>query len=351
MTRFNYSLKAFQITFFILFTSFIISCNEKETIKNKTMNSESVKIPMTIVIHGGAGEIKRGLLTSEEEEEYRSKMKEALNSGYSIIENGGDAIEAVVATIQILEDSPLFNAGKGSVLTHEGDVSMDASIMNGEDINAGAVSGIKHVKNPIQLARLVMDSSQHVFLSGEGAEQFADKQHLEKKENDYFITPKRLKQLKRVLGEDSDNSEKIIDKHGTVGCVVIDAKGNLAAGTSTGGMVNKEYGRIGDSPIIGAGTFADNGSCAVSATGHGEYFIRLSVARNIADLMKYKDLSLEEASKEVIQHQLADLGGSGGIIAVDKKGNFCFEFNTPGMYRAVKQEGKEEEVFFYEKMD
>ena len=351
MKRYNYSLKVFRITFFILFTSLIISCNEKGANKNKNMNAESPKIPMTIVIHGGAGEIKRGFLTAEEEEEYRLKMKEALNAGYKIIENQGDAIDAVVATIQVLEDSPLFNAGKGSVLTHEGDVSMDASIMNGEDINAGAVSGIKHVKNPIQLARLVMDSSQHVFLSGEGAELFADKHHLEKKENDYFITPKRLEQLRRVLGEAGDNSMSIIDKHGTVGCVVIDSKGNLAAGTSTGGMVNKEYGRIGDSPIIGAGTFADNASCAVSATGHGEYFIRLSVARNIADLMKYKGLSLAEASKEVIQNQLADLGGSGGIIALDKQGNFCFEFNTPGMYRAVKKEGKEAEVYFYEKMD
>jgi beta-aspartyl-peptidase (threonine type) len=346
----HFHLHYFAIILILPFT--LLSCNDSKISPENSKNTMSEKIPVTILIHGGAGEIKPGFLTEEEELDYEMKLKEALNAGYLILENGGEATEAVISAIKILEDSPLFNAGRGSVLSHDGEVSMDASIMQGKDLNAGAVSGIKHIKNPILLAQLVMVKSDHVFLSGEGAEEFALENQLEQEANDYFITHKRWLQLKSALGEDSIHiksiESKMIDKHGTVGCVAIDENGNLAAGTSTGGMVNKKYGRIGDSPIIGAGTFADNTSCAVSATGHGEYFIRLSIARNIADLIKYKGLSVSEASKEVIQNQLADLGGTGGIIAIDSKGNYCFEFNTPGMYRAVKTEGKEGQVFFYE---
>ncbi len=353
MIKFNIHYQVRYFAIILMLPCSLLSCNDGKTERKNSENTMSEKIPITILIHGGAGEIKPGFLTEEQELDYEIKLKEALDAGYLILEKGGEATEAVISAIKILEDSPLFNAGKGAVLSHDGQVSMDASIMQGKDLNAGAVSGIKHIKNPILLAQLVMDKSDHVFLSGEGAEEFALENQLEQETNDYFITPKRWLQLKNVLGEDSTHiksiESKMDDKHGTVGCVAIDENGNLAAGTSTGGMVNKKYGRIGDSPIIGAGTFADNSSCAISATGHGEYFIRLSIARNIADLIKYKGLSLSEASKEVIQNQLADLGGTGGIIAIDSKGNYCFEFNTPGMYRGVKTEGKEGRVSFYEK--
>ena len=333
-----------SIIFILLITFY--SCNEE--IDTKIIPMEN--IPITILIHGGAGEIKPGFLSHDEELEYEMKLKEALDAGYLVLENGGESIDAVISAIKILEDSPLFNAGKGSVLNHDGEVSMDASIMQGVDLNAGAVTGIKHIKNPITLAKVVMEKSEHVFLSGEGAEEFAFENQFDREENDYFITEKRMLQLKNALGQDSTLLKpKLIDKHGTVGCVAIDKNGNLAAGTSTGGMVNKKYGRIGDSPIIGAGTFADNNSCAISATGHGEYFIRLSIARNIADLIKYKGLSLAAASKEVIQNQLGELGGSGGIIGIDKNGSYCFEFNTPGMYRGFKKEGSESTVYFYGK--
>lgn len=338
-------IKFQSFTIMLLAISLLSSCEfEDESLKLEQSNQKSDSFP-AIVIHGGAGEIKPGFLSSDQEEEYRKKLKEALRSGYSILENGGSSLDAVETTLKILEDSPLFNAAIGSVLTHEGEVSMDASIMNGKDLNAGAISGVKHIKNPIALARLVMDSSRHVFLSGEGAELFAAKYEMDMIDNDYFKTPKRIDQLNKKLNKDSislsDNELEIGDKYGTVGCVAIDLKGNIAAGTSTGGMVNKQWGRIGDSPIIGAGTFADNRSCGISATGHGEYFIRLSIARNISDLIIYKGMSLADASQEVIQNQLSELGGSGGIIAIDRNGQCHFEFNTPGMYRGMKTSTKE----------
>jgi beta-aspartyl-peptidase (threonine type) len=348
------SFKLFQFTFILSFSIILFaSCNESTSSLPNANAELNNKIPLTIVIHGGAGEIKPGFLSTTQENEYRAKLEEALNAGYSILEEGGKPIDAVMASISILENSPLFNAGKGAVLNHEGNVSMDASIMQGSDLNAGAITGIMHIKNPIFLARLVMDSSKHVFLSGEGAEKFAANYNVETEKNDYFIIPKRYKQLKKRLGNDtlhlSYDHLALGDKYGTVGCVAIDASGNIAAGTSTGGMVNKQWGRIGDSPVIGAGTIADNESCGISATGHGEYFIRLSIARNIADLIKYKGLSIQEAAHEVIQKQLGKLGGTGGIIGIDNKGNYCFEFNTPGMYRGVKKEGESSLISFYAK--
>ena len=350
-----------SLAFKILSYSFILSinsilfsaCSEVDSNATKVDVNKSNSTPITLVIHGGAGEIKPGFLSEEQEIEYKNKIEEALNAGYKVLSEGGNSTDAVLASIRIMEDSPLFNAGKGAVLNHEGVVSMDASIMRGSDLNAGAITGIMHIKNPILLARLVMDSSKHVFLSGDGAEEFAANYGLETEENDYFIIPRRLQQLKNRLGSDtlhlSYDKLALGDKYGTVGCVAIDVNGNISAGTSTGGMVNKQWGRIGDSPMIGAGTFADNKSCGISATGHGEYFIRLSIARNIADLIKYKGLSIQDAAHEVIQNQLGDLGGSGGIIGIDNKGNYCFEFNTPGMYRGFIQEGKEAVVSFYGK--
>ncbi len=348
------ALKSLFYSLLISITILIISsCNGRDSNIVNSDKNENKPIPLTLIIHGGAGEIKPGFLSEEQEKGYKAKIEEALNAGYAVLSEGGESVNAVQASIKIMEDSPLFNAGKGAVLNHEGVVSMDASIMRGSDLNAGAITGIRHIKNPILLARLVMDSSKHVFLSGDGAEEFAANYGLETEVNNYFIIPRRFQQLKKKLGSDtlhlSYNNLEVGDKYGTVGCVAIDAKGNIAAGTSTGGMVNKQWGRIGDSPIIGAGTFADNNSCGISATGHGEYFIRLSIARNIADLINYKGLSIQEAAHEVIQNQLSDLGGTGGIIGIDNKGNYCFEFNTPGMYRGVLQEGENAEISFYGK--
>ncbi len=349
--------------FFSLIFSFVLlfifqSCQQinSSDVEKNSSDVKSENPPITLIIHGGAGSIKRGYLSPEQEKAYQIKMKEAMQAGYKVLKDGGKSIDAVIETIKIMEDSPLFNSGRGAVLTHTGDVSMDASIMQGVDLNAGAVSGVKQIKNPITAARLVMDSSVHVMLSGAGADEFAKMNGLETEDNSYFITPRRLKSLKRALGKDSimlgskDKSHLIDDnKFGTVGCVALDQYGNISAGTSTGGMTNKKYGRIGDSPIIGAGTYADNATCGVSCTGHGEYFIRLSIARNMADLMAYKGLSLSLAAHEVIQDQLTTLGGTGGLIALDNKGNYTWEFNTPGMFRGVIVEGKKAVVEFYEK--
>ena len=350
---------SFLSYFFFIVLIFFQSCQQITSENEEANDSSNVKaenFPITLIIHGGAGSIKRGYLTPEQEKAYQIKMKEALHAGYKVLKDGGKSIDAVIETIKIMEDSPLFNAGKGAVLTHTGNVSMDASIMQGYDLNAGAIAGVNHIKNPIIAARLVMDSSFHVMLSGAGADEYAMLNGLQTEDNSYFITRKRLRQLKRKMGADSnlletsDNSQLFEgDKMGTVGCVALDQYGNISAGTSTGGMTNKKYGRIGDSPIIGAGTYADNATCGVSCTGHGEYFIRLSIARNMADLMAYKELSVVEAAHEVIQNQLTNLGGTGGLVALDKKGNYTWEFNTPGMFRGVIAEGKEAVVEFYEK--
>ena len=280
-------------------------------------------VDFAIAIHGGAGTITRKNMTAETEAAYRSKLEEALNIGSIILENGGTSLDAVVAAISIMEDSELFNAGKGAVFTNAGTNELDASIMDGSNLLAGAVAGVKTVKNPITAARKVMENTWHVMLSGEGADQFAKEQNLEIVDPSYFYTQRRWDYLKKVQAE----------KYGTVGCVALDKNGNIAAGTSTGGMTNKKWNRIGDAPIIGAGTYANNKSCAVSSTGWGEYFIRGVVAYDIAALMEYKNLSIRKAAKTVIE-KISKMGGDGGVIAIDNQGNIAMEMNTSGMYRA-----------------
>jgi L-asparaginase / beta-aspartyl-peptidase len=288
--------------------------------------------PFGLAIHGGAGTITK--MPQEKESAYISKLTEALETGYKILESGGSSLDAAEHVINILEDSPLFNAGKGAVLTDKGIAELDASIMNGKDLMAGAVAGVKHIKNPISLARIVMEKSPHVMMTGDGAEEFAKENGIELVDNSYFIVKERYERYLEMKKEAEEKKDD--DKHGTVGCVALDKNGNLAAGTSTGGMMMKKFGRVGDSPIIGAGTYANNQTCAVSATGYGEYFIRLGVARDISDLMAYKGLSLKDAAEEVINKKLTELGGTGGVIAMDTKGNISMPFNTNGMFRGCR---------------
>ena len=284
-----------------------------------------------LVIHGGAGTILKENLTPEREQQYLEKLEEALLTGGDILKDGGTSLDAVTHTIIVLEDSPLFNAGKGAVFTEEGVNEMDASIMDGQTCKAGAVAGVRTIKNPILAARAVMEKSKHVLLSGAGADEFAGEQGLEIVDSSYFYTPNRWNSFEKVKARRNSENEK----HGTVGAVALDIYGNLAAGTSTGGMTYKMKGRVGDSPIIGAGTYADNNTCAVSSTGHGEFFIRNVVAYDIAAIMKYTRVSIKEAANYVILDKLKKIGGEGGIIAVDSSGRFTMTFNTPGMYRGV----------------
>ena len=281
-----------------------------------------------IVIHGGAGTVIRENTPKELQKKYEDKLKEALEVGYSILENGGNSIDAVEKTIKILEDSELFNAGKGSVLTNDEIVEMDASIMTGNDLNAGAVATLKTIKNPISAARAVLEKSEHVFLSGTGAENFAVDNGLETVTNSYFITENQLKQIKKIKE----------NKYGTVGCVALDKSGNITAGTSTGGMMNKKWNRIGDVPVIGAGTYANNKTCGISATGWGEYFIRNVVAYDISAMMEYQNKTMEEAAKISIFEKVGKMGATGGVIGIDKNGKVMMEFNSPGMYRGYKTE-------------
>jgi beta-aspartyl-peptidase (threonine type) len=297
-----------------------------------------------IVIHGGAGTILKSSMTPEQEAQYRMKLAEAVDIGYAILEKGGTSLDAVEAVVQRLEDDSLFNAGKGSVFNSDGKVELDASIMDGNTLKAGAVAGVHHVKNPIRLARTVMEKSEHVFFIGDGAEKFAQEHGLELVDESYFFTEARWQSLQKAKAKES-LTEK--EKHGTVGAVALDQHGNLAAATSTGGMTNKKFGRIGDSPIIGAGTYADNETCAISATGHGEYFIRAVVAHDIASLIRYKRLSIQAAAEEVVMNKLAKLGGTGGIIAIDRNANIAMLFNTDGMYRAYKVQGGKTFVAIY----
>ena len=297
-----------------------------------------------IAIHGGAGTILKSSMTPEQDALYRTKLAEAVEIGYAILEKGGTSLDAVEAVVQRLEDDSLFNAGKGSVFNSDGKVELDASIMDGNTLKAGAVAGVHHVKNPIRLARTVMEKSEHVFFIGDGAEKFAQEHGLELVDESYFFTEARWQSLQKAKAKES-LTEK--EKHGTVGAVALDQHGNLAAATSTGGMTNKKFGRIGDSPIIGAGTYADNETCAISATGHGEYFIRAVVAHDIASLMRYKGLSLQAAAEEVVMNKLAKLGGTGGIIAIDRNANIAMPFNTDGMYRAYKVHGGNTFVAIY----
>ena len=316
----------------------VTSCKKKVEIAVETTPQ---KAEFSIAIHGGAGTILRENLSPENEAIYRAKLEEAIRVGHNILKNEGSSIDAVEKTINVLENSPLFNAGKGAVFTNAETNEHDASIMDGKTLNAGASAGTKTVKNPISLARAIMEHSPHVMFSGSGAEQFAKEQDLTVVDPKYFYTEKsfnallRVKQAQQMAIYNGDIKDS---KFGTVGCVALDKRGNLAAGTSTGGMTNKRWGRIGDSPIIGAGTYANNNTCAVSSTGWGEYFIRAMVAHDISALMEYKNLSLAEAAKEVIQKKLPSLDdgqGDGGIIAIDNLGNMVLEFNTAGMFRAT----------------
>ena len=302
----------------------------------------SNKVDFAIVVHGGAGTILKKNMSDEMELAYKLKLEEAINAGYNILEKNGSSKDAVEETIKILENSELFNAGKGSVLSNKGVVEMDASIMNGQSLNAGAISGIKTIKNPISAARLVMEKSEHVFLSGEGAEEFAKLQGLDIIDNEYFITETRLKSLLNAKKRDSIKDNKF----GTVGCVAIDKFGNITSGTSTGGMTNKKWNRIGDVPIIGAGTYANNNTCGISSTGWGEYFIRNVVAYDISSQIEYKKISIDLAAKNTLK-KVKDLGGNGGVIGIDKNGNILMDFNTEGMYRGYKKSDGESEISIY----
>lgn len=337
-------MKGIFISFLFLFMSTI----------GFSQNNNSKKF--VLVIHGGAGTILKSQMTPEREKAYQQGLNDALQKGYDVLSKGGTALDAVEATIEVMEDNPLFNAGKGSVFTHEGKNEMDASIMDGKTLKAGAVAGVTNIKNPITAARAVMDKSGHVMMAGKGAEQFAAQQGCTIVDPSYFFTEDRWKALQKAKADDSvqhfqrDTSKAFLKqpenkdyKYGTVGCVALDVYGNLAAGTSTGGMTNKKFGRIGDSPIIGAGTYASNSTCAISCTGYGEYFIRLVLAKSVSDRMELAHETLQQASDEMIMHKLGDLGGDGGLIAVDKEGNIAMPFNTTGMYRGyITSDGKKE---------
>ena len=304
----------------------------------------------SIAIHGGAGTLVKGLMTEALETQYKEALKKARDAGYDILKEGGSALDAVEASVKLLEDSPLFNAGKGSVFTAEGTHEMDAAIMEGEHLEAGAVSLITGIKNPVSLARDVMEKSYHVFLAGEGAMTFAKEQNHALKKPDYFYDEVRYKQWQGIKDSDKfqlDHSVKKDGKFGTVGAVACDLHGNTAAATSTGGMTNKKWGRVGDSPMIGAGNYANNKTCAVSCTGSGEFFIRGVVAYDVSCLMEYKGWSLEDAANEVIHKRILEIKGDGGLIAVDAQGHIAMPFNTEGMYRACKSSNGKEEISIY----
>jgi len=304
----------------------------------------------SIAIHGGAGTLLKEHMTTEKEQAYTAALDEAVTIATSILESNGTAIDAVAAAVRSMEDSPLFNAGKGSVFTAQGTHEMDASIMDGSNRSAGAVSMVTGIKNPVDLARLVMEQSEHVFLAGDGAMQFAKSQNIEVLPPAYFHDQLRYEQWQEIKGSNSfqlDRSVKKDAKFGTVGAVALDQHGNVAAATSTGGMTNKKWGRIGDSPMIGAGTYANNATCAVSCTGSGEYFIRGVVAYEVSALIEFKNLSLQEATHEVVQKRLLELGGDGGLIAVDSQGNISLEFNTAGMYRAFAKANSPKTIAIY----
>jgi len=336
--------KKILLLFAILLTG-LISAQQKQ---NKNF---------AIVIHGGAGTILKANMSDELEKNYKDKLAEALQAGYDTLSKGGTSLDAVVVAIKILEDSPLFNAGKGAVFTADGKNEMDASIMDGKTLKAGAVAGIRTIKNPITAALCVMQKSEHVMMVGAGAEKFARTCNCQTADTSYFFDQKRWDQLQKIkqkekteldhgstLSRDSINKDY---KFGTVGVVALDQFGNLASGTSTGGMTNKKYGRIGDSPIIGAGTYANNKTCGVSCTGHGEYFIRSVVAYDVSALMEYKGLTVEQAANEVVMKKLKTLGGEGGLIAMDAKGNISMPFNSAGMYRGyMKSDGKKEVLIY-----
>jgi beta-aspartyl-peptidase (threonine type) len=316
-----------------------------------SQHSDRTPPPLTLVIHGGAGTILKKNLTAAQEQAYREALAHALDTGYLVLSNGGTSIHAVIAAITTLEDSPLFNAGKGAVFTYTGKNELDASIMDGSTLKAGAVAGVTTIKNPIKAAYTVMTESQHVMLAGRGAEAFAQEHGLELVDPSYFVDSARYQQyLNRRNAERTKDAASINDPEktfGTVGAVALDKFGNIAAGTSTGGMSDKRYGRVGDSPIIGAGTYANNATCAVSSTGWGEFFIRLAVAHDISAMMEYAGLSLQSAVDSVILKKLPSLGGDGGVIALDREGNFAMTFNTEGMYRGYIRAEGQAKTFIY----
>jgi len=300
-----------------------------------------------IAIHGGAGTLPRAEMSAEAERRYRSGLQEAIDAGFAVLQGGGTSMDAVTRAVVLLEDNPLFNAGKGAVFTLDGRNELDASIMDGSTLRAGAVSGVTRIRNPVTLARAVMEKSEHVMLAGTGAEEFAAAQGFSFVPQSYFHTPERWQQLERIRRGDAGLSALTISHIGTVGAVAVDAQGNLAAATSTGGMTGKRYRRIGDSPIIGAGTYADNRSCAVSATGHGEVFIRTVVAHDICSRMRFGGRSIGAAVREVVLGELPPLGGEGGVIAIDARGEIAIEFNSEGMFRASRRQGEEARIGIY----
>ncbi len=325
------------VVFFVI--SYIIQSEEKLDIKER----------YGIIIHGGAGDILRDEMSEEEESNYHKVMHEAIMVANKILENNGSSLDAVEKAINVMEDSPLFNAGKGAVFTSNGKNELDASIMDGRTLNCGSVAGVKHIKNPISLARLVMERTPHVLLIGEGAEQFAVEQGIGLVGEDYFFTEKRWKSYQKIKEQEEKKrkEKKVSDKfdldregmvYGTVGACALDKEGNLAAGTSTGGMTYKRSGRVGDSPIIGAGTYAKNNTCAISATGHGEYFIKNVVAYDISALIEYKGFSLVEAT-EAVMKKLTEQGATGGVIAIDASGKISMPFNTTAMFRGYSING------------
>ncbi|WP_194777963.1 isoaspartyl peptidase/L-asparaginase family protein [Pararhodonellum marinum] len=356
-----------KITHFFLISLLfllVISCaeNSAKSAENNDLPPENPKIGLAI--HGGAGTIKRENMTPEREKAYREKLQESLEAGYAVLEKGGSSTDAVIAAVKVMEDSPFFNAGHGAVFTNEGKNELDAAIMEGASKNAGAVASITNVKNPITLAHAVMNNSPHVFMVGGGAEKFAMEQNLEIVDPAYFRDEQRYEQLLKIIDTEKqqlDHSSQLElelqdpyfkdRKFGTVGAVAVDMEGNVAAATSTGGMTNKRYGRVGDVPIIGAGTYADNATCAVSATGHGEYFIRTVVGHEIAAQMKYLDKSLKDAADDVVMKQLVEIEGEGGIIAIDKYGNIAMPFNSEGMYRGYMYEKGKGKTFIYKDED
>lgn len=343
-------LKKYPVPFLWLALLFISSCTSSPPTEEATGDSpplhDSTPPAYAMVIHGGAGTLKRENMTPEKDAQYRAALDSALTIGESILKNGGSAADAVEKTIHYLENVPLFNAGIGAVYTAEAKHELDASFMDGATLNAGAVGGVTNIKHPISAARAVLEHSEHVMLTGPGAERFAEEQGLETVDNSYFDTPFRYEALKKAQAAEKEQLSVRTNplfpdaKFGTVGCVALDQNGNIVAGTSTGGMTNKKYGRVGDSPIIGAGTYANNATCGVSCTGHGEFFIRYAVAYDVHAYMAYKELSLEDATDKVVNQKLVEAGGSGGLIALDKNGNIAMAYNTEGMYRGYVKPGE-----------
>jgi beta-aspartyl-peptidase (threonine type) len=335
--------KIFSI-FIVLSNLLMISCFQQN---QKPVEKAAAKAEWAIVIHGGAGKINPDDFTAEKEKACREKLTEALETGGNILKNGGTSLDAVEAAIRILEDSPLFNAGKGAVFNADGQNELDAAIMDGKTMKAGAVASVKTIKNPISAARKVMENSPHVLLVKEGAEEFAKGQGLEIVDPSYFFTQERWDALQKAKQRELEQKPDETKKGGTVGAVALDKSGNLTAGTSTGGMTNKKYGRVGDSPIIGAGTYANNGTCGISATGHGEYFITNVVAYDISARMQYLGESLDSAANYVVNSKLKSQNASGGLVAMDKNGNISMPFNSDGMFRGLLKADEKPQVYIF----